>query len=340
MTQLQDNPSLVAAPRGSLDPPAEPWWRFLTFSTDHKVIGIQYLVTTFFFYLVGGALAVAVRAELATPEADFLGFERYNGAFTLHATIMIFLWIVPALVGGFGNYLVPLMIGARDMAFPKLNAVAFWLVPPTGILLLASLFLEPPSAGWTSYPPLSLVSGKVGEELWILSILLAGTSSILGAVNFITTILKMRMPGMRMQDMPLFCWAMLAASVLTLIATPVLAGALILLSFDLLAGTSFFNPSGGGDPVVYQHMFWFYSHPAVYIMILPVFGIISEILPVHARKTYLCLQGHRLFQLGHLLFGVDRLGAPHVYQRHPGLDAGVLHDCYYVRCCSHGDQGV
>jgi cytochrome c oxidase subunit I len=284
MTQLQDNPSLVAAPRGSLDPPAEPWWRFLTFSTDHKVIGIQYLVTTFFFYLVGGALAVAVRAELATPEADFLGFERYNGAFTLHATIMIFLWIVPALVGGFGNYLVPLMIGARDMAFPKLNAVAFWLVPPTGILLLASLFLEPPSAGWTSYPPLSLVSGKVGEELWILSILLAGTSSILGAVNFITTILKMRMPGMRMQDMPLFCWAMLAASVLTLIATPVLAGALILLSFDLLAGTSFFNPSGGGDPVVYQHMFWFYSHPAVYIMILPVFGIISEILPVHARK--------------------------------------------------------
>jgi cytochrome c oxidase subunit 1 len=284
MTQLQDNPSLVAAPRGSLDPPAEPWWRFFTFSTDHKVIGIQYLVTTFFFYLVGGALAVAVRAELATPEADFLGFERYNGAFTLHATIMIFLWIVPALVGGFGNYLVPLMIGARDMAFPKLNAVAFWLVPPTGILLLASLFLEPPSAGWTSYPPLSLVSGKVGEELWILSILLAGTSSILGAVNFITTILKMRMPGMRMQDMPLFCWAMLAASVLTLIATPVLAGALILLSFDLLAGTSFFNPSGGGDPVVYQHMFWFYSHPAVYIMILPVFGIISEILPVHARK--------------------------------------------------------
>ncbi|MFS8783557.1 cytochrome c oxidase subunit I, partial [Synechococcus sp. R6-7] len=133
-------------------------------------------------------------------------------------------------------------------------------------------------------PPLSLISGKVGEELWILSILLAGTSSILAAVNFITTILKMRMPGMKMEDMPLFCWAMLAASVLTLIATPVLAGALILLSFDLLAGTAFFNPSGGGDPVVYQHMFWFYSHPAVYIMILPVFGMISEILPVHARK--------------------------------------------------------
>ncbi len=213
MTQLQDNPTLAAAPKASLDPPAEPWWRFFTFSTDHKVIGIQYLVTTFFFYLVGGALATAVRAELATPEADFLGFERYNGAFTLHATIMIFLWIVPALMGGFGNYLVPLMIGARDMAFPKLNAVAFWLVPPSGLLLLASLFIEAPSAGWTSYPPLSLISGKVGEELWILSILLAGTSSILGAVNFITTILKMRLPGMKMEDMPLFCWAMLAASV-------------------------------------------------------------------------------------------------------------------------------
>lgn len=164
MTQLQDSPRLVAAPKVELELPAEPWWRFFTFSTDHKVIGIQYLVTTFFFYLVGGALATAVRAELATPEADFLGFERYNGAFTLHATIMIFLWIVPALVGGFGNYLVPLMIGARDMAFPKLNAVAFWLVPPTGILLLASLFIEAPAAGWTSYPPPQLDQRQSGRR--------------------------------------------------------------------------------------------------------------------------------------------------------------------------------
>ncbi|MEN9251338.1 MAG: cytochrome c oxidase subunit I [Thermostichales cyanobacterium BF4_bins_65] len=262
----------------------QPWWIYFTFSTDHKVIGIQYLVTTFIFYLIGGALAGLIRAELYTPEADVVGFEYYNGIFTIHATVMIFLWIVPALTGGFGNYLVPLMIGARDMAFPKLNAVAFWLIPPGGILLLLSFFVDTPDAGWTSYPPLSLLTGVVGQAIWIMSILILGTSSILAAVNFTVTILKMRIPDMTMTDMPLFCWAMLATSILTLVATPALAGALILLSFDLLAGTSFFNPTGGGDPVVYQHLFWFYSHPAVYIMILPVFGMISEILPVHARR--------------------------------------------------------
>ncbi len=260
------------------------WWTYFTFSTDHKVIGIQYLVTTFIFYLVGGALATAVRTELATPEVDFVSREVYNSLFTIHATVMIFLWIVPAGTGGFGNYLIPLMIGARDMAFPKLNAIAFWLIPPAGILLLSSFFVGAAGSGWTSYPPLSLVSGKAGEFIWILSVLLLGTSSILGAVNFLVTILKMRIPSMGLNSMPLFCWAMLAASGLALISTPVLAGALILLSFDLMAGTAFFNPVGGGDPIVYQHMFWFYSHPAVYIMILPVFGMISEILPVYARK--------------------------------------------------------
>jgi len=263
---------------------AQPWWVYFTFSTDHKVIGIQYLVTTFIFYLIGGALAGLIRAELFTPEADVVGFEYYNGVFTIHATVMIFLWIVPALTGGFGNYLIPLMIGARDMAFPKLNAVAFWMIPPGGILLLLSFFVDTPDAGWTSYPPLSLLTGAVGQEIWILSILILGTSSILAAVNFLVTILRMRIPEMTMMDMPLFCWGMLATSILALIATPALAGALILLSFDLLAGTAFFNPTGGGDPVVYQHLFWFYSHPAVYIMILPVFGMISEILPVHARR--------------------------------------------------------
>ncbi|MEB3882622.1 cytochrome c oxidase subunit I [Lyngbya sp. CCY1209] len=259
------------------------WKDFFGFSTDHKVIGIQYLVTSFIFYLIGGAMAGIVRTELATPDADIVAPEMYNSLFTVHGTIMIFLWIVPA-GAGFANYLIPLMIGARDMAFPKLNAVAFWLIPPGGLLLLASFLIEAPQAGWTSYPPLSLVSGKVGEEIWILSILLLGTSSILGAVNFSVTIFKMRIPSMGLNDMPLMCWAMIAASALILLSTPVLAAALILLSFDLLAGTNFFNPTGGGDPVVYQHLFWFYSHPAVYIMILPFFGLISDILPVHARK--------------------------------------------------------
>lgn len=264
--------------------PERHWKDFFGFSTDHKVIGIQYFVTSFVFYLIAGAMATSIRIELATPDPDFLGFENYNGVLTLHGTMMIFLWIVPT-GAAFANYLIPLMIGAKDMAFPVLNGLAFWLVPPGGLLLLTSLIIDqPPVAGWTSYPPLSLISGEVGEMMWILSILLLGTSSILGGINFVTTIFKMRIKEMSLYDMPLFCWSMLATSLLILVSTPVLAGALILLSFDLLAGTAFFNPTGGGDPIVYQHMFWFYSHPAVYIMILPVFGLISDILPVHARK--------------------------------------------------------
>ncbi|AFY68507.1 cytochrome c oxidase, subunit I [Thalassoporum mexicanum PCC 7367] len=262
-----------------------PLWEYFSFSTDHKVIGIQYLVTTFVFYLIGGALASVVRLELATPDPDVLDPAVYNGVFTMHGTIMIFLWIVPAVTGGFGNYLVPLMIGARDMAFPKLNAIAFWMIPPASILFMSSFFFGLPSTGWTAYPPLSILTEQhVGQAIWIFSVLLFGTSSILAAINFIVTIISMRMPGMDIFSMPLFCWAMLATSFLVAIATPVLAGALILLAFDLLGGTNFFNPTGGGNPVVYQHLFWFYSHPAVYVMILPVFGIISEILPVHSRK--------------------------------------------------------
>ncbi|ACA99162.1 MULTISPECIES: cytochrome c oxidase subunit I [Cyanophyceae] len=259
------------------------WTDYFTFCTDHKVIGIQYLVTAFLFYFIGGALAEIVRTELATPDPDFVSPEVYNQMFTMHGTIMIFLWIVPA-GAAFANYLIPLMIGADDMAFPRLNAVAFWMQPVGGILLILSFFVGAPQAGWTSYPPLSLISGKWGEELWILCLLILGTASILGAINFVTTIFKMRAPDMDIHSMPLFCWAMLATSALILLSTPVLAAALILLSFDLMAGTAFFNPTGGGDPIVYQHLFWFYSHPAVYIMVLPFFGVISEILPVHSRK--------------------------------------------------------
>ena len=280
-TQLE-----TTAPKPPENSPHEvrKWTDYFTFNTDHKVIAVQYLVSTFLFYCIGGALAELVRTELRTPSSDFVDPELYNGLFTMHATIMIFLWIVPA-GAGFANFLIPLMIGAKDMAFPRLNALAFWIVPPAGVLLMASLLVgDAPDAGWTSYPPLSLVTGEVGEAIWIISILLVGTSSILGAINFLVTIIKMRTPGMTFNKMPLFCWAMLATSALALISTPVLAGALILLSFDLIAGTAFFNPTGGGDPIVYQHMFWFYSHPAVYIMILPFFGVISEVIPVHSRK--------------------------------------------------------
>ncbi len=259
------------------------WQDYFTFSTDHKVIGIQYLVTAFGFYFIGGIMAEVMRTELATPAPDLINPQFYNQLLTMHGTIMLLLWIIPA-GAAYANYLIPLMIGAEDMAFPRLNAVAFWMVPIGGFLLLSSFLVGPAEAGWTSYPPLSLVSSKWGQEIWILSVLVLGTSSILGGVNFFTTILKMRMPGMDIYSMPLFCWAMLATSALVLISTPVLAAGLVLLSFDLIAGTSFFNPTGGGDPIVYQHMFWFYSHPAVYIMVLPFFGIISDVLPVHARK--------------------------------------------------------
>ena len=282
MTTTEET-TVTSSGNGHPAPKERKWQDYFTFNSDHKVIGIQYLVTSFLFYFVGGSLAEVIRTELATPDPDFIQPEMYNQVFTLHGTIMIFLWIVPA-GAAFGNYLIPLMVGAEDMAFPKLNAVAFWMIPPGGLLLLSSFFVGAPQAGWTSYPPLSLVSGKAGEEIWILSLLILGTSSILGAINFLTTILKMRTPEMGIHDMPLFCWSMLATSALILLATPVLAAALILLSFDLIAGTNFFNPAGGGDPIVYQHMFWFYSHPAVYIMILPFFGVISEVLPVHARK--------------------------------------------------------
>lgn len=282
MTQLQLQQEANAAAHPSES--GSHWREYFSFSTDHKVIGIQYLVTSFMFYLVGGVLADLVRTELKTPESDFVSPEVYNSLFTLHGTIMIFLWIIPSLTGGFGNYLVPLLIGARDMAFPRLNALAFWIIPPAGLLLISSFFVGPAQAGWTSYPPLSLLDAKAGEAIWILSIILLGTSSIMAAINILVTILKMRIPGMGLNQMPLFCWSVLSTSALALVATPVLTGALVLLAFDLLLGTSFFNPTGGGDPVIYQHLFWFYSHPAVYIMVLPAFGMISEILPVHARK--------------------------------------------------------
>jgi len=276
--------SVGAGSVGHAHPDKWKWYHYFTFNVDHKVIGIQYLVTSFIFYLIGGFMAVLMRTELATANSDFLNPNLYNAFLTNHGTIMIFLWIVPAAIGGFGNYLIPLMIGARDMAFPKLNALAFWLNPPAGALLLGSFFFGGAQAGWTSYPPLSLITANTAQTMWILAIVLVGTSSILGSVNFLITIWKMRVPSQKWDQIPLFCWAMVATSILALFSTPVLAAGLILLLFDINFGTSFFRPDAGGNVIVYQHLFWFYSHPAVYLMILPIFGIMSEVIPVHARK--------------------------------------------------------
>jgi cytochrome c oxidase subunit 1 len=276
--------SMQTGSSGHAHPEKWKWYHYFTFNVDHKVIGIQYLVTAFIFYLIGGFMAVLMRTELATADADFLNPNLYNAFLTNHGTIMIFLWIVPAAIGGFGNFLIPLMIGARDMAFPKLNAIAFWLNPPAGALLMGSFFFGGAQAGWTSYPPLSVITANTAQTMWILAIVLVGTSSILGSVNFLVTIWKMRVPSMKWDQIPLFCWAMVATSILALFSTPVLAAGLILLLFDINFGTSFFKPEAGGNVVVYQHLFWFYSHPAVYLMILPIFGIMSEVIPVHARK--------------------------------------------------------
>jgi cytochrome c oxidase subunit 1 len=267
----------------------EDWRRFFSFSTDHKVIGIQYLVTSFFFFLIGGVLAMVIRGELLTPESDLVDRAVYNSMFTMHGTIMLFLWTFPVLLG-LSNYLVPLMIGARDMAFPRLNAVAFWMVPVFGIILMASFFVPggPANSGWWSYPPVSLQNptGRLinGQFLWLLAVAISGVASIMGAVNFVTTIFRMRAPGMTWFRMPLFVWAVLSAQIIQLFGLPALtAGAVMLLS-DLTFGTSFFDPAKGGDPILFQHFFWFYSHPAVYVIILPIFGIFSEIFPVYARK--------------------------------------------------------
>jgi cytochrome c oxidase subunit I len=260
------------------------WLEWLA-TTDHKKIGIMYLVATFVFFLLGGVEALIMRLQLGAAGNTLVDGETYNGLVSMHGTTMIFLFVVPVLAG-FGNYLVPLMIGARDMAFPRLNALSFWLLLFGGIAFYASLFFEPPMAGWTSYAPLSddayLPGG--GIDAWIFLIHLTGLSSILGAINFIATIHNMRARGMGWGRMPLFIWTILIYAYLLVLALPAVAAAVTMLLTDRHFGTSFFETAGGGDPMLWQHLFWFFGHPEVYIMVLPAFGMISEVLPVFARK--------------------------------------------------------
>ena len=254
-------------------------------TVDHKRIGILYIVTAGLFFLVGGLLAVLMRTQLAQANGDFLTRDSYNEVMTMHGTTMVFLVVVPILAG-FGNYLVPLMIGARDMAFPRLNAMSYWLFLFGGIILMLSFFVDggPAKAGWTAYPPLSLQDTGNGQDLWILSLHILSISSLAGAINFIVTIQNMRTRGMSWTRMPLFVWAIDTYAVLLLLVLPALSGGLTLLLLDRQAGTNFFRPDENGNAVLYQHVFWFFGHPEVYIMVLPAFGMISEIIPVFARK--------------------------------------------------------
>ncbi|PIQ82624.1 MAG: cytochrome c oxidase subunit I, partial [Candidatus Omnitrophica bacterium CG11_big_fil_rev_8_21_14_0_20_64_10] len=284
------------------------------FSTDHKVIGIQFMIAALCFMFVGGLLAGLMRWQLAWPGQPLPWMERfapggmpggymlpdyYNVLFTMHGSIMIFFGIIPLLVGAFGNYLIPLKIGAGDMAFPRLNMWSFWLLPVAAAIILSGFWVEggAAGAGWTAYPPLSGTAQTMGfgQTLWAIGVIVIGFSSIFGSVNYVTTIINLRAPGMSFHRLPISIWGLFTTAVLGLLATPVLAAAMILLLLDRLVGTSFFLPAGmiidgvaqpyaGGQPLLWQHLFWFYSHPAVYIMILPAMGFVSDVLPTFARK--------------------------------------------------------
>jgi cytochrome c oxidase subunit 1 len=263
---------------------AHTWIDYFSFHSDHKVIGIQYTVSSFFFLLVGGLIAMLMRAELAQPGAQFVDANTYNGLFSVHASLLIFLFVIPVFAG-LGNFVIPLMIGAPDMAFPRLNALSFWLLPVAGALMLGSFF-APGGAfadGWTAYAPLS-TNAPVGQTFFSLGVQFAGASSIMTALNFLVTIITMRAPGMSFFRMPLLVWANFATSLLVVIATPFIAASQFFVLLDRALGFNFFNAAKGGDVLMYQHVFWFYSHPAVYIMMLPGFGIVSEIIAVKSRK--------------------------------------------------------
>ncbi len=296
--------------------PVLEFLRTYVFSLDHKVIGIQFLFSTLFWLVIGGLLALGIRWQLAWPwtplpvlgnllfasEGGQMPPEFYTMLFTMHASIMIFFVIIPILAGAFGNFLIPLMIGAEDMAFPVLNMLSYWFMWPAFILMIASFFVEggAAAAGWTAYPPLSGVEAAApasgpGQTLWLWGVIFVGISSMLGSVNYMTTIIQMRAPGMTLFRMPMTIWGMFITAILQAFALPVLTAALFMLVLDRTLGTGFFIPegvlinnaevgAGGGQPLLWQHLFWFYSHPAVYIMILPAMGMVSDIISTFSRK--------------------------------------------------------
>src|SRR5215471_13980951 len=274
---------------------AHSWKDYFRVNTDHKVIGVQYVCTTIFFFLAGGLMAMIFRAELAKPGMQFLDNQEYNGLISVHASLMIFLFVIPAFAG-LANYVIPLMIGAPDMAFPRLNALSFWLLPIAGVMMLSSFFIQGGAfaCGWTGYATLCSQHQPIGAIFFNQGVQWAGASSIMTALNFLVTIITMRAPGMTFWRMPLLVWANFTTSLLVVIATPFIAGSQFFSMFDHVMHTAFFTPVGGGYPLGYQHIFWFYSHPAVYIMMLPGFGIMSEVISVFSRKP---IFGYRLMAL-------------------------------------------
>ena len=286
VTTLDERPPLVDEPEEPEPPELRGLLAFLT-STDHKRIGVAYMVTAFAFFLVGGALAELIRVQLYSPNNSVVSENTYNQLFTMHGSIMLFLFLGP-FAFGLANYFVPIQIGARDMAFPRLNAMSYWFFLFGGITMVGSFFTSEGAAnfGWTGYAPLSEVtrSPTLGGDLWIIALVLTGLSGVLTAVNIVATVLTMRAPGMTMFRMPVFTWNMLVVSVLVLVAFPVLTAAGAMLFADRHLGGHIFDPGGGGSPILWQHLFWFFGHPEVYILVLPYFGVVTEVIPVFSWR--------------------------------------------------------
>src|SRR2546425_4283255 len=275
---------------------------------DHKRIALLYLAAVTLFFFVGGAMAVLIRLELATPAGDFVSDETYNKLFTMHGVVMVFFFLIPSIPATLGNFLVPLMIGAKDLAFPKLNLASWYIYMLGGLFTIYAMVAGGVDTGWTFYTPFSTVSSTTNVVPTALGIFITGFSSILTGLNFIVTIHRMRAPGMTWFRMPLFLWAMYATSLIFLLGTPVLAITLTLVAVERAFGVGVFDPGLGGDPVLFQHLFWFYSHPAVYIMILPGMGVISEVVPCFARKRifgyrYIAFSSIAIAVFGFLVWG-------------------------------------
>ncbi len=284
-------PSYLVAKKGLLS------WLI---TVDHKRIGLMYLVATLFFFLVAGLLAILLRTELFTPGQDFMSAQTYNQVFTLHGAIMVFLFIIPSVPAAMGNFLLPLMLGARDVAFPKLNLLSFYIYCIAAVMLVLTLVMGSLDTGWTFYTPYSSSTGTA-VIMATLGVFIAGFSSILTGLNFVVTVHKMRAPGVTWNRMPLMIWAIYATALIQVLATPILAITLMLLCIERVLSIGIFDPALGGDPVLFQHFFWFYSHPAVYIMVLPGFGIVSELITVHSRKH---IFGYRAIALSSVAIAV------------------------------------
>ena len=285
-------------------------WKSWAFTLDHKRIGMMYLIAVMFFFMIGGLLALAVRTELWTAEGDIFSGDMYNKVFTLHGAVMVFVFIIPSVPAALGNFLLPLMIGAKDVAFPRLNLASWYIYVLGALFLIWAILAGSMDTGWTFYTPYSIRGDENADAIIAatLGVFILGFSSILTGVNFIATIHKMRAPGVTWYKLPLFLWAIYATAVIQVLATPVLAITLCLLVMERVLGIGIFDPSMGGDPVLFQHFFWFYSHPAVYIMILPGFGIVSELITVHSRKhifgyKFIAISSVSIAVIGFLVWG-------------------------------------